>query len=422
MLKINAEKLSFISTWVNVLLAVLKLVAGFLTASVALISEGIHSFADVISSFIAFLGIKIAQKPESEKHPFGYARYESIAAFFIVLFLLFSAGTIIYEAGRRLLLEENPVIFSFWGIAVMAFSVVVNEIMSRWKFKVANEEGSLVLTTDAEHSRLDVLSSLAVLVGLYLIKYWPIADSILAIGVALYMLYELYPLTKEVWGSLTDIANPEIKEKIAEILEKEGLKYSEIKTRKVGAVSFAEIHLLCNPNLKVEEVSVITKNLEERLLQEIPELKQISIIVKSHEVKSNIIRPRFGTPIKFFRKGWQKLNIPKVGEKRIVVPMQNKNEISFAFGSPYYMIIETANNSIVKQEIVKNPYFSKEEGGRGVKFVKSAEANKVITKQIGESALSNLKAQGIEVEIIPHDLTLDKLLQSITTNNPQQPK
>ncbi len=411
---ISTESVSLISTFLNLFLALGKIFIGWWSKSMALMSEGIHSFADVISSFVSFLGIKISKKPESEKHQYGYARYESIAAFLVVLLLFFSSITILWEAIQRLVSKESPAIFTIWGIVIMGLSTIINWLMSKWKFKVASQESSLALATDAEHSRVDAISSVALLVGLYLIKYWPIADSILAIGVASYILFEIYPLTKEVIGSLTDVANPELKEKIEKILKKEHLEYGEIKTRKVGSVNFAEISLLCNPQLKIDEVSAITNSLEKTLLKEIPELKQISILVKSHEVQSSAIKPLWGETIKFFKKREKLVHLPKQGNWRVVIPMANDSEISLSFGSKFYLVIDTdrETHQIIGKTFLRNPYFS-EEGGHGIKFIKDIEANEVITKQIGESALTNLKNQSIKVKMIPHDLSLEKALKML---------
>ncbi len=415
---VNTESLSLISAFLNLFLALGKIFVGWFSKSMALMSEGIHSFADVISSFISFLGIRMAKKPENEKHQYGYARYESLAAFFVVLLLFFSSLAILWEAIQRLLLKESPAIFNIWGIVIMALSTIINWFMSKWKFKVASQESSLALTTDAEHSRVDAISSIALLIGLYLIKYWPIADSILAIGVASYILFEIYPLTKEVLGSLTDVANPELKEKIEKILKEQNLQYKDIKTRKVGSVNFAEISLLCDPQLKIDEVSAITNSLEKELLKKIPELKQISISVKSHEIQSNTIRPFWGRTIKYFKKREKLVNLPKQGNWRIIIPMENETDISLSFGSKFYFIIDLDKDKkqIIKKTFLKNPYFS-EQGSHGVKFVKDVEPNEVITKQIGESALTNLENQKIKVKIIPHDSKFEKIISTIENNN-----
>ncbi len=414
----KTESLSLISTFLNLFLALGKIFVGWWSKSMALMSEGIHSFADVISSFISFLGIKISKKPKTENHQYGYERYESIAAFLVVLLLFFSSITILWEAVKRIASKESPAIFTIWGILIMALSVAINWLMSKWKFKIASKESSIALATDAEHSRVDAISSFALLVGLYLIKYWPIADSILAIGVASYILFEIYPLTKEVIGSLTDVANPELREKIEKILTREDLKFSDIKTRRVGSVNFAEISLLCDPNLKVEEISAITQSLEKTLLDELPELKQISILVKSHEIQSSAIKPVWGKTIKYFKKRKRLVSIPKKGNWRVAIPMENESEISLSFGSKNYLVIDldNRNGKIIGKKFIKNPYFS-DEGGHGVKFIKDAEANEVITKQIGESALTNLKSQQIEVRIIPHDINLEKALKMIWEND-----
>lgn len=394
-MKLSQEFISILATLTNIVLMILKLALGLLINSAALLAEGIHSGLDVCSSFVTYLGIKIAKKPVDEKHPYGYYRAESLAGFIVTLLLFVSALWILYEGAQRFFKTE-PVYFSFPAIVLMVSSALINEIMARAKLKVGQKTESLSLVADAEHSRADVISSLGVLLGLFLIKYFPLADAIFAVLIGLYIIKECFILGKEVTDSLLDVSNKELEEKIKEICRKEKIDVSEIKTRKIGPANFAEIKIRLDPRIKMDQASNISKSLEERLLKELPELKYVVISVESHEFSEGAIIPRFAR--KFcFRKGLEPIG-PKKQGKRIIIPIENK-QISAHFSAPEFLVIDcNERGKILLKKIVKNPYF--EEGfGHGAKFAKAISADKVITRHIGENAKTNLKTASIEIEI-----------------------
>lgn len=406
----KAQHISLISTFINLTLAILKLVVGLINSSIALIAEGLHSGLDVISSFISYLGIKTSEKPADKSHPYGYEKYEGIASFVIVILLFISGIWIFFETGKTLFLKETSAQFSLWGIILMVISLIVNEIMARLKFRFGEQFSSLALIADAEHSRADVISSLGVIIGLFLIKFFPLADTILAVLVGFYIFFEAYNLSKEAIASLVDIANPQLEQEISHFLKTKGLVFEEIKTRKIGNNNFAEISLIFDPHLKIEEITSFIKNLEKELINQFPSLKQVSLLIKSHEIKERIIKPRFGPKMCFGN-----INIKPVGPKkdpetkRIVIPWR-KDKIFQSFGSEFYLILDiNKEGKIIRQEIIKNPYFEPGGPARGTRFIKSIQGDEVWLKRIGENAKNNLLAQGIKVKIIQKDLTLNNL-------------
>ncbi len=405
---LNAKNLSLISTLVNLILALAKFFVGFVTNSIAIIADALHSGLDVISSLVAYVGIKISDNPADSHHPYGKEKYESLASFVIVLLLFLSAGWILFEAITNIFKSQQTAIFSFWGVALIASTIIINEIMARFKFNIGHKYSSLALVSDAEHSRADAISSVGVLIGLFFIKFYPLADSILAILVSLYIFYEAYNLSKETVDSLVDKANPELEEKIRKFLERNNFKFSEIKTRKISINSLAEISLLCDAKAKIEEITFITEKLEKKLINYIPDLKQVTIKVKSHEHSRGSIQPGFGRRLKFLEN--RQLKAPLEKGKRILIPLIN-NEIADKFGVADYLLIEiNTNKKIIKKEKITNPYYDIEKGAHGSKFIKSISANKIIARNIGDSAKANLKAQKIEIEIVKKDENIKTIL------------
>ncbi len=402
----NKEKVSILSTIVNLLLTIAKLFFGFLINSTALIADGIHSGIDIISSFGTYLGIKAANKPVDKKHPYGHYRAESLAGLFVTLILAFSALGIIYEAVLKLF-EKKQETFSIGAIIVVIITVIVNELMARLKFHYGQKEESLSLIADAEHSRADVLSSIGVLLPLIFGRKFPFLDSLVAFLIGGYILFESFKLGREITDSLLDVANEEIEERIRKICQKHKIDISEIKTRKIGSANFAEIKIKLPLNLKVEDAQKITETLETRLLNNIPELKQIVISIEGYQAKRTIILPRFGRKIGEM-EGFEKIGPEKKG-KRIIVPLEGESKISNEFGVKKYLVADVDKGEIILKKIVENPYFEKE-APHGARFVKAIRADKIFVKQIGENAKRNLESFGIEVENVSEEEEIEDIL------------
>jgi len=399
------QSISIISTFCNLGLGISKLILGFLIGSVALIADGIHSGLDVFSSFITFLGIKTARKPVDEAHPYGHWRAESLAGFLVAILLAISGIWIVYEAIKRFF-GESITKFSYQAIILVGVSILITEILARLKFYYGRKHQSLSLVADAEHSRADALSSIGVLGSLFLIRYFNLADAIVALGIGGFILLKTFKIGKEITDSLLDVSNKKVEERIKKICGAHQIEISDLKTRKIGAYNFAEIKIKLPPKLKVENVQKITQTLEERLLRNIPELKQIVISIEAYQMARTVILPKLGKRIGEL-EGFEQIGPKKLGE-RIIIPLEGE-EISNRFGAAQYLVIDKKGGEILTKQIVKNPYFKKD-SPRGARFAKAVRADKVFTQNIGPNAKQNLGNFGIEVEIIPLDKKLEDVL------------
>jgi cation diffusion facilitator family transporter len=164
--KTRAAALSIAS---NSLLIVLKLAAGIVTGSIAIITEAIHSSIDLLASVIAFLSVRKAGEPADADHPYGHGKIENLAAAIEGMLILVGAGVIVFESVRRLF--DPPVVESLGiGIGVIAFSMVANLAVSGYLYRQARITDSPALEGDAAHLRTDALTSAGVLVGLVLVE------------------------------------------------------------------------------------------------------------------------------------------------------------------------------------------------------------------------------------------------------------
>jgi len=286
----NQQVVAIIAVIVNILLTIGKIIFGILVGSAAILAEAIHSGLDIFSSFITFLGVRFSQKPSDEKHPYGHYRVESIAGLIVVILLIISAGWILYEGIDRLINPE-PLSISIWALIFMGGSAVVNEIMARLKFYFGKKFSSIGLIADAKHSRADVVASLGVFVGLIFIKLWTNADAVVAILVGLYILWESAKLGHEVYDSLSDAADENSEKQIKNVLEGFPVKLSELKSRKIGPATFAEIDLRVDPETTAEKITSMRESIEKRLLSSVKDLKQVAITFESKVGKIAEIEP-----------------------------------------------------------------------------------------------------------------------------------
>jgi cation diffusion facilitator family transporter len=164
--KSGAAALSIAS---NSALILLKVVAGSITGSVALLTEAMHSAVDLIASIVAFLSVRKADEPADETHPYGHEKIENLAAVIEGMLILVGSGVIVFEAVRHLVLGSSVDHLGF-GIAVIAFSAVANLVVSARLRSRAKATRSPALEADAAHLRTDAYTSIGVFAGLVLVK------------------------------------------------------------------------------------------------------------------------------------------------------------------------------------------------------------------------------------------------------------
>ena len=243
-----AAKLSVVS---NAALIILKLIAGFISGSISIISEAVHSCSDLLASVITLFSVHKSEQPADFDHQFGHGKYEDLSGLIEGILIILAALYILYEVLKKITGTSEPISDSGLGMIVMFISVVANILVSLYLMKVAKNTDSIALYADAEHLNTDIYSSLTVFLGLVCIHYTGIhaIDPILAVIVAVIIIHTGYKICKEAINNLLDGSLPEknIKE-IKSIIEKYnehgicGIK--EIKTRKAGKNKEINITLL----------------------------------------------------------------------------------------------------------------------------------------------------------------------------------
>ena len=225
----------------NSLLIAIKLAAGAITGSIAIVTEAVHSMIDLIASVVAFVSVRKADEPADADHPYGHEKVESLAATIEGMLILVGAGIIVYEATHRLVVGSEVELLGI-GIAVMGFSVVANLRVSSVLSRQAEAHESAALEGDAAHLRTDALTSLGVLAGLLLVQITGVAafDSITALLVAAAIVAAGVRILRRSSGVLVDEVLPDeemdtIEAAIAGARTEEVAGYHKLRARRAGA-------------------------------------------------------------------------------------------------------------------------------------------------------------------------------------------
>ncbi len=223
----------------NFLLILFKFIAGFLSGSISIISEAVHSCSDLLAAVITLFSVNKSEQPADSGHQFGHGKYEDFSGLVQGVLIIAAAVYIIWEAAQKLSGKVEPMTNSELAIGVMLLSVVVNWILCIYLFKVAKKTDSIAIFADAEHLRTDIYSSFAVFAGLLAIKITGMhfLDPIIALLVSAFIINAGIKICKESSDNLLDASLPEeniqiIKEIIASYPDIRAIR--AIKTRKSG--------------------------------------------------------------------------------------------------------------------------------------------------------------------------------------------
>lgn len=267
--------------FVNLVLSVTKLAGGFFGQSQALIADGLHSLSDLASDAMVFVAAKHATEDADEEHPYGHARFETIATVALAVLLAIVGLGIAYDAIRSLVGDEviaQPDVFTLW---IAAFSILSNEGLYHYTKLVGIRIRSKLLLANAWHHRSDAISSIVVLVGIAGTQLdMPKLDAYAAIIVALMIARIGFKLGYDSVQELVDASlEPELVEKIREkILAHEGVRELHmLRTRRLGHHAHVDVHILVGPRLSVSEGHHISETVESMLIESFDAINDVTV-------------------------------------------------------------------------------------------------------------------------------------------------
>jgi len=279
----------------SLILAVVKLVAGLLGRSSALVADAVESFADTLGSMLVLQALRVAARPADENHPYGYGKAEAVAALAVGGMLVVAALFIVVKAFHEIVTPHEPP--AAWTLIVLVVIVLVKEILFRVVMKGADEFDSDAAKADAWHHRSDAITSAAAMIGVSIAVWGPrifgipglvVADeaaAILASGIILITATRLIQPSLE---ELLDATSHELVARITSIAETvEGVKQVEkVLVRKSGSGFHLDMHLHVDPDLTIRVAHALAGKVKATLRAEMPNLTNVLIHVEPFETQT----------------------------------------------------------------------------------------------------------------------------------------
>ncbi len=271
----NKSQAAALSIFSNTFLVIVKTAAGFLTGSVAVLSEALNSATDIVASVLAYFSIRQAEKPADTTHPFGHGKFENLSSIVESLIIMTAAVIIIYEAVVRFLkgsVIELPVI----GMVVMMISGVVKFTVSGVLHRVAEREDSIALEAEARNLRMDVFTNLAVILGLILVSITDrvVFDSLLGIAVSIIIMKEGISIFRRSLAELLDRALPEEEIRVIKnVLDAHSdfiKDYHDLRTRKAGRERHIDLHLTVCQDESIAQTHKTMDSIEKEIASRLP--------------------------------------------------------------------------------------------------------------------------------------------------------
>ncbi|WP_457615335.1 cation diffusion facilitator family transporter [Methanopyrus sp.] len=279
----EVRKGALIGIYGNVLLSALKIVIGHITSSWALVSDGVHSLGDTVSSVMVLLGSKVARKPPDARHMYGHYKAEALAGLGVSMMVALTGLLLLWESLMRLRNPKPPT--SILPLIVALGTVVAKEGMYRYTLRLAERVGSSALKADAKHHRSDALSSVAASVGIAgaLLGY-PWADPGAAIVVSLMITHMGLELCWESIHELMDVApEDELLERVHEIVENAlrdvdfDVELIAVRGRKMGPAYQFDVFIAADPEVRLEDIDAVRRRIVREIRREISTAELVTV-------------------------------------------------------------------------------------------------------------------------------------------------
>jgi cation diffusion facilitator family transporter len=262
----KVQQIIFIEGIYNVIVLGLKLVVGLATNSLAIIGDAIHSLTDVLNNIVIWLVMRVAGKPADKDHPYGHRKFETMAVFALASILVVLAVELILQTFRA---EPKEIFSESWGLGLMILVLILNFSVSIWEKHWAKKLDSDILYADSQHTFVDALTTVFVIVSWQLsaIGYvW--LDKLCAIGVAGLVLYFAFELFHKVVPILVDgfAIDPDLLSQSAGQVK--GVKeVRQVRSRWIGDIKAVDLIIAVDAKLSIKESHDIAHDVEDLLVE-----------------------------------------------------------------------------------------------------------------------------------------------------------
>jgi len=262
----TVKRILIIIMVLNIGVSLAKIIYGYLTNSLSMVSDGFHSMFDGISNVIGIIGIVIASRPPDKTHPYGHSKFETFAAIGIAVLLFITCFEILQSAVDKFLNPTTPEI-TMTSFLIMGITIIINIGVSWYENKKGKELGSSILVADSLHTRSDIFASIAVIVGFIAIKLgYVLVDPIIAVFIAILIARMGIEIIKESSGVLLDevAVDPEkIREIVCSVDGVEGCH--RVRTRGSASDIYVDLHVTLSACYTLNEAHTISHKVEKAL-------------------------------------------------------------------------------------------------------------------------------------------------------------
>jgi cation diffusion facilitator family transporter len=270
----------------NLIVAVSKVLYGFITNSVAMMSDGFHSIFDGASNVVGLIGIWIASHPPDEEHPYGHRKYETLFTIIIAV-MLFTTCLEILKKVYHSFREEHITVVTQTSFIIMLFTIGVNIFVMLYEKRKGKQFGSEFLIADAKHTKSDIFVSLAVIASLFFTRMgYRYADTIVGLVITVFIARIGYEIIKDASGVLVDAAcidHAAIRELVNDI---EGvLGCHDIRSRGSVNSAYLDLHVLVDRDMSTENAHHIADSIEETIKGEFPSVADVIVHIEPEERK-----------------------------------------------------------------------------------------------------------------------------------------
>jgi len=269
---------------INMIVAVVKGLYGFLTQSLSMTTDGLHSFFDSTSNIVGLIGLYLASRPADKEHPYGHSKFETFASIGVVVLLFATCFQVLGAAINRFLNPISPDI-TFMSFVIMGFTLIINVAVSAYEYILGRRLGSSILVADSRHTRSDIYASIAVIFGFIVVKMgYPLADPIISIFITGLIILTGLEIIKESSEVLLDKALIEesVVKRIAESVP--GVcDCHRVRTRGAKREMFIDLHIGLDSSLSVEQGHEVGTAVEDRIKSTIEGVKDVVVHMEPKE-------------------------------------------------------------------------------------------------------------------------------------------
>lgn len=277
----EAQKATWVSVAVNLLMTVAQLVVGWLAHSQSLVAHGLHSFSDLLSDFLVIYASRQSAHPADEAHPYGHARMETGATLVLGASLALIGGGILWESGVRLQHIETLPVVELSALWVAIATVVSKEGLYRYLIRVAERQRSQLLTANALHTRADAASALVVVLGIGgALMGWSFLDLLAAALMGFMILRMGVELS---WGAFQELIDTGLDATQVEAIRQTlvatpgVLGLHQLRTRRMAHQALVDAHVQVDARISVSEGHRIAESARARVLREHPEVLDVLV-------------------------------------------------------------------------------------------------------------------------------------------------